>query len=119
MIGSDSPIDVDIHTLSGSFAKPAIKEHLLRGHPQDSDYEKFARKVFFFTADGPRTEPPLTDLHPRDEFFVNNARKLVDSSEFGVPEGEGASTFSKRLKVSAPREDLAGDSAQAHAPGCD
>ena len=119
MIGSDSPIDIDIDILAKNFSLPATKEHLLRGHPRDSDYEKYVRKVFLFTADGPRSEPPLTDLHPRDEFFVNNTRKLVNSSAFGTPEGEGDSTLPTPAKERAPGEGLEGELAQGSAPGCD
>jgi hypothetical protein len=72
MIGSNDPISWDAGALAARFAAPEARAHLLRGNAADEDYAGMFRDVLIWGPDTPRTEPPLTDVFPRDEFYLNN-----------------------------------------------
>jgi spermidine synthase len=73
LIGSDSPIPYDAAALARRFADPAVARHLARGNGGFADYASmFARPPLSWTPGSPRAEASLTDVFPRDEFYLNN-----------------------------------------------
>lgn len=73
LIGSNEPIVFDPEALRAAFRVPAHQEHLRAGTPWVDDWGAlFAEEAVRWTPGLPPTVPPLTDLLPRDEFFLNN-----------------------------------------------
>jgi MFS family permease len=73
LIGSDQPIPFDPAELARRFADPAVQAHLARGNRGFSDYASFfANPALAWSPGTPRGEAPLTDVFPRDEFYLNN-----------------------------------------------
>jgi hypothetical protein len=73
LIGSDSPIPYDAAALAGRFTDAAAAAHLNRGNRGFGDYPGlFAAAPLRWTPGTPRAEAPLTDVFPRDEFYLNN-----------------------------------------------
>lgn len=73
LIGSNDPIPFDAATVAQRFAEPAVVAHLARGNRGGGDYASFfSRAVLSWTPGMPRPEAPLTDVFPRDEFYLNN-----------------------------------------------
>jgi predicted membrane-bound spermidine synthase len=73
LLGSDTPIPFDAETLSARFAEPAVRAHLARGNRDFSDYRGFFSALpLAWTPGTSRAEAPLTDIFPRDEFYLNN-----------------------------------------------
>lgn len=73
LIGSDQPIPYDPAELARRFADPAVQAHLARGNRGFSDYASFfANPALAWGPGTPRGEAPLTDVFPRDEFYLNN-----------------------------------------------
>jgi spermidine synthase len=79
LIGSNDPIPYDAERLTAALAAPATAEHLRRGNPGFSDWGSlFAAPPIAWTPGTPRTEAPLTDIFPRDEFYMNNPVTTTD-----------------------------------------
>ncbi|QYU67387.1 hypothetical protein J4558_21025 [Leptolyngbya sp. 15MV] len=73
LIGSERPIPYDSAELARRFADPAVRAHLARGNPGYGDYSSFfARPALAWRPGSPRPEASLTDVFPRDEFYLNN-----------------------------------------------
>jgi len=73
LLGSESPIPYDPRALAARFAEPAVQAHLARGNPAYRDYaEFFARPALGWTPGAKRPAASLTDVFPRDEFYLNN-----------------------------------------------
>jgi MFS family permease len=73
LIGSNDPIPFDAATLSRRFADPAVLAHLLRGNRDVRDYVGFfASPPLVWQPGSARSEASLTDVFPRDEFYLNN-----------------------------------------------
>jgi hypothetical protein len=73
LVGSNEPIPFDRERLAERFRDPAVVAHLARGNRDFSDYPgMFAGPVLAWTPETPRAPPPLTDVFPRDEFYLNN-----------------------------------------------
>jgi MFS family permease len=73
LLGSDSPIPYDPELLARRFADPAVLAHLARGNAGFRDYGHFfARPALAWSPASPRPEASLTDVFPRDEFYMNN-----------------------------------------------
>lgn len=73
LIGSEQPIPFSARELAARFADPAVVAHLARGNRGFDDYASlFARAPLAWTPTMPRTEASLTDVFPRDEFYLNN-----------------------------------------------
>jgi hypothetical protein len=73
LIGSDSPIPYDPQALARRFAEPAVQAHLARGNAGFRDYAGFfARPALSWGPGGQRPLASLTDVFPRDEFYLNN-----------------------------------------------
>jgi hypothetical protein len=73
LIGSDSPIPFDAAALAARFADPAVMAHLTRGNRGYGDYAgMFAAAPLRWAPGSPRAEASLTDVFPRDEFYLNN-----------------------------------------------
>jgi hypothetical protein len=73
LIGSDSPIPYDPQALARRFAEPAVQAHLARGNAGFRDYAGFfARPALSWEPGGQRPLASLTDVFPRDEFYLNN-----------------------------------------------
>ncbi|SFK91009.1 Spermine/spermidine synthase [Falsiroseomonas stagni DSM 19981] len=73
IIGSDRPIPFDAQALARRFAEPAVQAHLARGNTAFSDYAAlFNRTPLAWNPTTPRAGASLTDVFPRDEFYMNN-----------------------------------------------
>lgn len=73
LIGSDRPIPVDREALAARLRDPAVLDHLLQGNPDFRDYaEMLSQGIAVWGPDTPRGEATLTDVFPRDEFYLNN-----------------------------------------------
>ncbi|MGX9962375.1 fused MFS/spermidine synthase [Roseomonas sp. F4] len=73
LIGSDSPIPYDPAALARRFAQPEVMAHLQRGNRENRDYGwMFAEPALVWGPGTARPEPLLTDVFPRDEFYLNN-----------------------------------------------
>ncbi len=80
LIGSNDPIPFDAERLASRFRDPAVAAHLARGNPAFTDYVgMFAGPILAWTPEAPRPPPPLTDVFPRDEFYLNNGVPGVDT----------------------------------------
>jgi hypothetical protein len=78
LIGSDSPIPYDPQDLAERFATPEVMAHLTRGNREFRDYRQlFSRAPLRWSPGSPRPEASLTDVFPRDEFYMNNAVRLT------------------------------------------
>jgi hypothetical protein len=73
LIGSERPIPYDAAELARRFAQPEVAAHLARGNRGFGDYASmFARAPLSWFPGSPRVEASLTDVFPRDEFYLNN-----------------------------------------------
>lgn len=73
LIGSDSPIPYDPARLARRFAQPEVVAHLARGNRDFGDYAGlFAEPALAWEPGSPRPPVLLTDVFPRDEFYLNN-----------------------------------------------
>jgi spermidine synthase len=73
LIGSDSPIPFDAEALARRFADPQVVAHLRRGNRDFDSYgSMFTEPALAWRPGGARPEPSLTDVFPRDEFYLNN-----------------------------------------------
>ncbi len=73
LIGSDRPIPFDAGELARRFAQPEVAAHLARGNRGFDDYASmFARAPLAWGPGSARAEASLTDVFPRDEFYLNN-----------------------------------------------
>ncbi len=85
LLGSDTPIPYDPRALAARFAEPGVRAHLARGNATFSDYPSFfARPALAW---GPGRERPvasLTDVFPRDEFYLNN--RVTGTERLARPE---------------------------------
>jgi hypothetical protein len=72
LVGSNDPIAFDPERLREAFRDPAHLAHLRAGTPGVDDWSAlFADQAVRWSPDRPRRVAPLTDLFPRDEFFLN------------------------------------------------
>ncbi len=79
LVGSNDPIPFDSARLAQALEAPATAEHLRRGNPSFQDWRLlFANPPLAWSPGTPREEPPLTDIFPRDEFFLNNPVTTTD-----------------------------------------
>jgi hypothetical protein len=75
IIGSDRPIPFDQAALLAALRRPDIAEFVRRGNPDASDLTKLVDgEIMVWTPETPRVAAPLTDMFPRDEFFLNNVQ---------------------------------------------
>jgi hypothetical protein len=88
LIGSDRPIPLDREALIARLRSPEIQAFARRGNPRFNDLALLVEgDIRVWTPETPRVPPPLTDMFPRDEFFLNHA--LLDTWR-PRPTGEGA-----------------------------
>ncbi len=74
MIGSDSTIPLDHAALLARLRADDTLAFARRGNPASADLAKLVDgPVTVWTPETPRVPPPLTDMFPRDEFFLNHA----------------------------------------------
>jgi len=74
MIGSDSTIPLDHAALLARLRTDDTLAFARRGNPASADLAKLVDgPVTVWTPETPRVPPPLTDMFPRDEFFLNHA----------------------------------------------
>ncbi|MBY0335536.1 MAG: fused MFS/spermidine synthase [Acetobacteraceae bacterium] len=72
MIGSDRPIPLDQQALVAALRDGHAVAHAARGNPRATDLgAMIAGPMQVWTPATPRVEAPLTDMFPRDEFFLN------------------------------------------------
>ncbi|HYF08406.1 MAG TPA: hypothetical protein VD970_12355, partial [Acetobacteraceae bacterium] len=77
LIGSDSPIPFDRDAVARRFRDAAVLDHLLRGNPDYRNYpELMDEAIVVWGPDSPRAGATLTDVFPRDEFYLNNEVSL-------------------------------------------
>lgn len=73
LIGSNEPIPFSEAGLRARFADPAVLAHLRMGNPEPIDWPSlFAGPNLIWTPDTPRDGTVLTDVFPRDEFYLNH-----------------------------------------------
>lgn len=73
LIGSNDPIAFDRERLREAFSGPAARAHLELGTPGIEDWSAlFADAPLQWTPGKSGPKPALTDLFPRDEFYLNN-----------------------------------------------
>ena len=76
MIGSDQPVPLDLPVLLARLREPALRTFIERANPAVTDLAPIiAGPMTVWTPDIPRVAPPLTDMFPRDEFFLNHAQR--------------------------------------------
>ena len=74
LIGSDRPIPLDQEALMARLRSPELEAFARRGNPTITDLgAQVAGEMTIWTPATPRVPPPLTDMFPRDEFFINHA----------------------------------------------
>lgn len=74
LIGSDQPIAMDQEALMERLRSPEMTAFARRGNPAIADLSQMiAGEMAVWTPETPRVAPPLTDMFPRDEFFMNHA----------------------------------------------
>jgi hypothetical protein len=76
MIGSEQPIAYDAESLLARLEDPQVIEYLQRGGTDPSRFRYWIEEapLTVWTPDDPRPEGEvLTDLFPRDEYYLNNA----------------------------------------------
>jgi hypothetical protein len=79
LIGSNDPIPFDSERLAAAFRDAATADHLRRGNEAFSDWAGlFAEPPIVWSPGSPRAEAPLTDVFPRDEFYLNNPVVTTD-----------------------------------------
>ena len=72
LVGSNDPIAFDPERLREAFRDAAHLAHLRAGTPGFDDWSAlFADQAVRWSPERPRRVAPLTDLFPRDEFFLN------------------------------------------------
>ena len=73
MIGWRDPIPFDRDALLARLASPDVAAHLALGHAGCCDWAALTRDTTRHWRPGdPRAAAPLTDLFPRDEFYLNH-----------------------------------------------
>jgi hypothetical protein len=73
LVGAERPITLDRAALARRFADPAVAAHLRRGNAGFADWPRmFADPPLVWSPGTPRREAPLSDVFPRDEFYLNN-----------------------------------------------
>jgi hypothetical protein len=73
LIGSQDPIPFDHTALLAKLSDPAVVAHMRRGNPATESLAKFVDDPpFVWRPETARDPVSLTDMFPRDEFFVNN-----------------------------------------------
>lgn len=74
LIGSDRPIPLDHAALLERLRAPDMLAFARRGNPDIQDLgQMIAGEMVVWTPQTPRIAAPLTDMFPRDEFFMNHA----------------------------------------------
>jgi spermidine synthase len=74
LIGSNRPIPIDQEALMARLRSPELEAFARRGNPTITDLgAQVAGEMTIWTPATPRVPPPLTDMFPRDEFFINHA----------------------------------------------
>jgi predicted membrane-bound spermidine synthase len=80
MVGSDRPIPLDQPALLAALRGEAAMAHARRGNARVGDLGAMvAGPVTVWTPETPRLPAPLTDMFPRDEFFLN--QPILPTSE--------------------------------------
>lgn len=80
MLGSETPIDVNAEMIVSRLQERSVSDHLLRGNPDFTDYASLVQRTIAFQpmAVTQSNDLVLTDLHPRDEFFLNHRRQELN-----------------------------------------
>jgi hypothetical protein len=90
LIGSDRPIPDARARLQASLAEPAMQARLRQGNPDRGAgaASEIGGEMLVWSPATPRGPAPLTDMAPRDEFFMNNT--VRDTWQSTPPPGLGA-----------------------------
>jgi spermidine synthase len=76
MLGSNDPIPFDRDRLLARLAEPEVEAHLAQGRAGCCDWDALTRDApRRWTPEDRRVPAPLTDLFPRDEFYLNNEKR--------------------------------------------
>lgn len=73
LLGSNDPIPYDAETIGQRLSEPAVVDYLQRGSYNVAEMRPWIdAPPFFWTPETARPDQPLnTDLHPRDEYYLN------------------------------------------------
>jgi spermidine synthase len=83
LIGSNTPIPFDRAQLTARFQEPAVVAHLAHGNRDFRDFVgMFGRPALAWTPATPRAPAPLTDVFPRDEFYLNNGVPGIETLDW-------------------------------------
>ena len=84
LVGSNRPIAFAPETLAARLAQPAARQHLAAGNSEFADYTTmFSEGVVRWGPGTPRTGASLSDVFPRDEFYLNNT--ILGAGRIGRP----------------------------------
>ncbi len=73
LVGSNDPIPFNAQRLAAAFAEPATLAHLRRGNGAALEWAPlFASPPLIWAPGHPRPGTTLTDMFPRDEFYMNH-----------------------------------------------
>lgn len=73
MIGSDTPVVYDPDAVIARLREPAVTAHLqAAGLNVENIVAQVPRDIQYWTPDVPRPTDINTDLHPKDEYYLNN-----------------------------------------------
>ncbi len=79
LIGSNEPIPFDADRLARALDDPATRAHLRQGNPAFAEWHLlFAAPPLVWTPETPRSGAVLSDVFPRDEFYLNNPVVTTD-----------------------------------------
>lgn len=79
LVGSNEPIPFDAQRLTRAFDNPATLAHLRQGNPAFRDWSRlFGAPPLVWTPHTPRSGEVLSDVFPRDEFYMNNTVVTTD-----------------------------------------
>ena len=102
LIGVEQPIDDAQARLLARLAEPVVAARLALGNPARAAEvaAEFGGEALAWGPEGPHGAAPLTDLHPRDEFFRNNTLRETWASP--VPPALRAALRPGALPSAAP-----------------
>jgi spermidine synthase len=84
LIGSNDPIPFDAEELARRFAEPSVAAHLARGNRGFDGYATmFSFEPVAWVPGSSRGQASLTDVFPRDEFYLNN--EVVGTQVLSLP----------------------------------
>ena len=79
----DAPLHRDLVARLAALSAAGCRVRVARGNRDFSDFVgMFAGRILEWTPDTPRVPAPLTDVFPRDEFYLNNGVPGIDTLDW-------------------------------------